>query len=66
MIKQIVHWSDDVFEKIVDEYDENPKKNGAKAFGLGALEGALDLFVIVGAIGYTMAIFDLAKGVFKK
>ena len=48
MLKSVLTWSDAKFEEALD--DKNTARGCAKAFGLGALEGALDACALLGGV----------------
>ena len=48
MLKDILYWTDEKYEQIIN--DPNEKHPYAKAFGLGCIEGALEGLVIGGVM----------------
>jgi hypothetical protein len=65
MIKKILNWNDRRFIDLLDNDDSN-LKNGAKAFGIGALEGFIDAAAVVGAVVIIKDTVYLIKNIVKK
>lgn len=61
MVKKILEWEDDKLEAL-NGYDP---RDLAKAFGLGVIEGAIDVLVVFGAVSFVVGIAKTIKD-FKK
>lgn len=48
MLKEILYWTDEKYEQIIE--NPNEKHPYAKAFGLGCIEGALEGLVVGGVM----------------
>ena len=59
MVKAILKWTSDKTDDLV--YEDSTPKAVAKAFGLGAIEGAIDAFTVIGAIVWTGLIVKMIK-----
>ena len=59
MVRKILGWCDKKYEEILED-DDNICH--AKAFGLGAIEGAIDALVVLGAIASVSVIIETIKG----
>lgn len=59
MVNSILKWSDAKMEKLTNNPDE--EHAFAKAFGLGAIEGAIDGFVFLGALAFVGSIVSMVK-----
>lgn len=49
MVKELLKWTDKKMEDVCN--DPNESHGFAKAFGLGALEGAIDAVAVLGTVG---------------
>ena len=59
MVKSILKWTDVKFEEALQ--DSNSTRGFAKSLGVGVIEGVVDAFVIVGALGYVGGIISMIK-----
>lgn len=65
MIKKILKWNDRRFDELLDK-DDNDLVLGAKAFGIGALEGFINAAAIIGAVVLAKDTVYLIKKIVKK
>lgn len=61
MVKKILEWKDDKFEAL----NGHDPQDLAKAFGLGVLDGVIDVLVVIGAVSSVAGIAKAIKS-FKK
>jgi len=59
MLDKVYEWYDEKLEEAVN--DENARRAGAKAFGLGMLNGALTFMAAFGTVVYTGLIVSAFK-----
>ena len=65
LIKKVLNWKDKKYDELLDSNDSD-FVCGAKAFGIGALEGFIDSAVIIGAFVIVKDAVWLVKNIGKK
>ena len=60
MVREILKWCDKKSDELL-EADDNVAVECTKAFGLGALEGLIDSFALIGAVTIVSGIVKTVK-----